>query len=61
MSEPTYYAKVVDNIVEGIYVADAEWVAEQDGLWIQSTNENSAYQGAPVVDGLFVQPMIDSD
>jgi hypothetical protein len=61
MSEPTYFAKVVDNIVEGVYVADAEWVNSQDGVWIQSTETNKAYQGATVVDGVFIQPVISEE
>lgn len=61
MSEPTYFAKVVDNVVEGIYVADAEWVSSQDGVWIQSTETNKAYQGATVIDGVFIQPVISEE
>jgi len=61
MSEPTYFALVENDIIVGIYVADAEWVAEQDGVWIQSTSSNFAYKGGRVVDGLFVQPMIEPD
>lgn len=61
MSEPTYFAKVVDNIVEGVYVANAEWVSQQNGVWIQSTETNRAHKGAPVVDGIFVQPIISED
>ena len=48
MFEPTYFAKVVDNVVEGVYVADAEWVIQQDGVWVESTSDNVAWAGATV-------------
>lgn len=53
MSESTYFAKVVDHVVEGVYVADAEWVSQQDGVWIQSTPDNLAWIGATVTRNKF--------
>ena len=61
MSDPTYFARIVDDVVEGIYVADAEWVSQQDGVWIQSTDDNRASQGASVVDGVFIHQKLAID
>ena len=61
MFEPTYFARIVDGFVEGVYVADAVWVSQQEGEWLESTDDNRAYKGAPVIDGIFVQPVSSVD
>lgn len=32
----SYYAKIVDGIVEQVIVADAEVVAPLDGIWVET-------------------------
>ena len=53
MFEPTYFALVDNDVVVGVYVADAEWVSNQAGTWLESTKENLAWIGATVTDGIF--------
>lgn len=51
------YAKIVNDFVENVIVADAEWVATQsEDTYILSTEENTAYVGGQVIDGLFIKP-----
>jgi hypothetical protein len=50
------YAQVENNIVVNMVVADAEWVAQQSGEWILSTDENRSAIGCDVVDGVCIIP-----
>jgi len=51
------YAQVDElNVVVNIVEADAEWVAEQPGEWIEYTDENPCRIGWDVVDGVCVIP-----
>jgi len=62
MSEPTYFARVEDDVVVGVYVADAEWVSNQPGTWVESTKENLAWIGATVTDDVFeLLPVSDEE
>ena len=46
------YAQVENDIVINVVVADAEWIAEQSGEWIQYTQENPCGIGWTVTDGV---------
>jgi hypothetical protein len=50
------YAQVENNIVVNVVDADAAWIAEQPGEWIEYTAENPCIIGCDVVDGACVLP-----
>lgn len=50
------YAQVENNIVVNVVDADAAWIAEQPGEWIEYTTENPCIIGCDVVDGACVLP-----
>lgn len=50
------YAQVENNVVVNVVEADAAWIAEQPGEWIQYTAENPCIIGCDVVDGACVLP-----
>lgn len=50
------YAQVENNIVVNVVVADAEWIAEQPGTWIEYTDANPCIIGCDVVNGVCVLP-----
>jgi hypothetical protein len=50
------YAQVENNVVVNVVVADAEWIAEQPGEWIEYTAENPCIIGCDVVNGACVLP-----
>lgn len=51
------YAQIENNIVVNTVVADAEWIAEQPGEWIEYTEENPCGIGWDVVNGFCVVPV----
>jgi len=50
------YAQVENNIVVNVVEADAAWIAEQPGEWIEYTAENPCIIGCDVVNGACVLP-----
>jgi hypothetical protein len=50
------YAQVEDNIVVNVVDADAAWIAEQPGEWIEYTDANPCGIGWAVEDGVCVLP-----
>ena len=58
MTEQTW-GQVVDNVCVNIVIADAAWIAEQPGIWIESTPDNYAWIGATVTDGQFEPLPVD--
>jgi hypothetical protein len=50
------YAQVENNIVVNVVEADAAWIAQQPGEWIEYTAENPCIIGCDVVDGACVLP-----
>ena len=50
------YAQVENNIVVNTVVADAEWIAEQPGEWIEYTDANPCGIGWAVKNGVCVLP-----
>jgi hypothetical protein len=50
------YAQVENEIVVNVVVADAEWIAEQPGEWIEYTDENPCAIGWDVENGQCVIP-----
>jgi hypothetical protein len=54
------YAQVENNVVVNVVEADAEWIAEQPGEWIQYTEESPCGIGWDVVDGSCVVPVTPS-
>ena len=50
------YAQVENDIVVNVVVADAEWIAEQSGEWIEYTEANPCSIGWAVEDGVCVIP-----
>jgi hypothetical protein len=50
------YAQVENNIVVNVVDADAAWIAQQPGEWIEYTAENPCIIGCDVVDGACVLP-----
>ena len=50
------YAQVENDIVVNVVVADAEWIAEQPGEWIEYTDENPCGIGWDVENGQCVIP-----
>ena len=50
------YAQVENNVVVNVVEADAAWIAEQPGEWIEYTAENPCIIGCDVVDGVCVLP-----
>ena len=50
------YAQVENNIVINVVVADAAWIAQQPGEWIEYTSANPCAIGWDVVDGACVVP-----
>ncbi len=50
------YAQVENNIVVNTVVADAEWIAEQPGTWIEYDAEHPCSIGWAVEDGVCVLP-----
>ena len=50
------YAQVENNVVVNVVEADAAWIAEQPGEWIEYTVENPCIIGCDVVGGVCVIP-----
>jgi len=50
------YAQIENNIVVNTVVADAEWIAEQPGEWIEYTDANPCGIGWAVENGVCVVP-----
>ena len=50
------YAQVENNVVVNVVEADAAWIAEQPGAWIEYTDENPCAIGWAVVDGACIVP-----
>jgi hypothetical protein len=50
------YAQVENNIVVNVVEADAAWIAQQPGTWIEYTAENPCIIGCDVIDGACVIP-----
>jgi hypothetical protein len=50
------YAQVENDIVVNVVDADAAWIAEQPGEWIEYTAENPCIIGCDVVNGACVLP-----
>ena len=50
------YAKVENNIVANTVVADAEWIAQQSGTWIQYDETHPCSIGWAVQNGVCVIP-----
>jgi hypothetical protein len=50
------YAQVENNIVVNTVVADAEWIAQQPGTWIEFDAEHPCSIGWDVVNGVCVLP-----
>jgi hypothetical protein len=50
------YAQVENDIVVNVVEADAAWIAQQPGEWIEYTAENPCIIGCDVVDGACVLP-----
>jgi hypothetical protein len=50
------YAQVENNIVVNTVVADAEWIAEQPGTWIEFDSEHPCSIGWDVENGVCVIP-----
>ena len=51
-----YFAQIENEIVVNVVVADAAWIAEQPGEWIEYTNENPCAIGWDVENGHCVIP-----
>ena len=50
------YAQVENNVVVNVVEADAAWIAQQPGEWIEYTAENPCIIGCDVVNGACVIP-----
>ena len=50
------FAKVENNIVTNTVVADAEWIAQQSGTWIQYDEDHPCSIGWAVQNGVCVIP-----
>lgn len=50
------YAQVENDIVVNVVVADAEWISEQPGEWIEYDDSNPCIIGCDVVNGVCVLP-----
>jgi hypothetical protein len=50
------YAQVENDIVVNVVDADAAWIAEQPGEWIEYTDANPCGIGWAVEDGVCVLP-----
>lgn len=50
------FAKVENNIVTNTVVADAEWIAQQSGTWIQYDETHPCSIGWAVQNGVCVIP-----
>lgn len=50
------YAQVENDIVINVVTADAAWIAEQPGEWIEYTDANPCAIGWDVEDGVCVVP-----
>ena len=46
------YAQIENDIVINVVVADAEWIAEQSGEWIEYTQAQPCGIGWTVTDGV---------
>lgn len=51
------YAQIENNIVVNTVIADAEWISEQPGEWIEYTEENPCGIGWNVVNNVCVVPV----
>lgn len=47
------FGQIIDGVCVNVVVADDAWVAEQGGVWIESTASNVAWIGAGVSRGKF--------
>jgi len=50
------YAQVQNNVVVNVVVADAEWIAEQPGEWIEYDDAHPCAIGWDVENGVCVIP-----
>ena len=50
------YAQVENNVVVNVVEADAAWIAQQPGEWIEYTDANPCAIGWDVVNGACVIP-----
>ena len=50
------YAQVSNGIVVNVVVANAEWIAEQPGQWIEYDDEHPAAIGWEVKNGVVIVP-----
>jgi hypothetical protein len=50
------FAKVENNIVVNVVVADDSWIAQQGGEWIEYTPESPAGIGWEVKNGVVIVP-----
>ena len=50
------YAQVENDIVINVVVADAEWISEQSGEWIEYDDANPCAIGWSVEDGVCIIP-----
>lgn len=50
------YAQVENDIVVNVVVADAEWIAQQQGEWIEYTDANPCAIGWEVENAVCVIP-----
>jgi hypothetical protein len=52
------YAQVENNIVVNVVEADAAWIAQQPGTWIEYTDANPCAIGWDVEDGACLIPYV---
>lgn len=50
------FAKIENNVVVDIIVADSGFISTLDGEWIEYSDSRPAYIGVELVDGNFVSP-----
>lgn len=50
------YAQVQDNVVVNIVVADADWIAQQPGEWVEYDDAHPCAIGWDVENGVCVVP-----
>jgi len=50
------YARIENNIVVNIIVADDSFISGQSGQWIEYSDSRTAYIGTELVDGFLVSP-----
>ena len=50
------YALIENDVVVNTIIADAEFISQQSGQWIEYTDSRPAYIGVELVDGVLVAP-----